>query len=70
MIALREQFRMADLNRSRLDILSDIVVILCCRAQDFLDIRLMHDLGYLSCAHRLPAVVFSRVHTLQNPLWA
>jgi hypothetical protein len=59
MIALWQQFRMADLNRSRLDILSDIVVILCRRAQNFLDIRLM-------CALRLPAIVFGRVHTLRT----
>ena len=66
MIALWQQFRMADLNRSRLDILSDIVVILCRRAQNFLDIRLMRDLGYLSCPLRLPAIVFGRVHTLRT----
>ena len=48
MIALRQQFGMANLNRSGLDILRDVLIVVRGGAQHFLDLRLMREVGYLS----------------------
>ena len=66
MIALRQQLGMADLNRSHLNVLRDILIIPRCGEQHLLDLRLMREVGYLSSPHRLSAIVFGRMHTLRN----
>jgi hypothetical protein len=66
MIALRQQFRMADLNRPQIDVLRDVVVILCGGAQDFFELRLMDKIGHSSSARRLSAIVFGRMHDYHN----
>jgi hypothetical protein len=70
MIALRQQFRMADLNRPQINVLRDVLVILRGGAQHFFELRLMDKIGHSSSARRLPAIVFGRMHTLRNTLAA
>jgi hypothetical protein len=52
-VALREQFRVANLNRPRVNILRDLLITMRYRAEHFLDLRLMRYIGDLSGAHRL-----------------
>ena len=67
MVALREQFGVADLNRPSVNILRDLLIIMRCRAEHFLDLRLMRYVGDFSGAHRLPSIVVSRMHTFGTP---
>ena len=66
MIGLRQQLGMGGFQSLPLNILRNLLIILRCGAQHFLDLRLMREAGYLSRAHRLPAIMFGRMHTLRN----
>jgi len=67
MVALREQFGVADLNRPSVNILRDLLIIMRCRAEHFLDLRLMRYVGDFSGAHRLPSIIVCRMHNFGTP---
>ena len=66
MTALRHQFRVADLNRSPVNILRDLLIVLSRGVEQFFNLRLKHDIGDLSAPRRLSSIVFSRMHTPRN----
>src|SRR5437762_3506349 len=67
MVALREQFGVADLNRPSVNILRDLLIIMRCRAEHFLDLRLMRYVGDFPGAHRLPSIIVCRMHNFGTP---
>lgn len=58
---------MADLNRPRVNILRDLLIIMRCRAEHFSDLQLMRYVGDFSGAHCLPSIIVCRMPTVGTP---